>query len=711
MPEAINSNAIAVDSETFPMLAEAALTRLGCRDFRYNKSFRQITAKDEERFPGRYNWLINYNILIRWARSDSDLVFDVSVADDRNSWSESFCQKRAAQIVQAICQDSKQEMEPAKPSSLYGSARLAREADLKHASYLTEAPDSTQLLVAPWSDHECLAIPRHQTSWHAFVCGPTGGGKSSGLFIPNLLVRIGSSAIVTEATAGEEAPELYMKTAGWRAHHGHRIYHFDPSDISSTRLNPMDAVLKAPDHKRAALADMLANLIIVNTTPEGSTRADPIWDRNERHLLFVLIMHMVAKDPANAHFGAIRRLLAQSEKDIAIELHNSPSPLACREYQAFVGHSSDNYRHGVFSGLISRLNPWVTERIVRITCATDLDIEQLQNELFTFYFSVPSRRSDLKPIAALMLNFLIDIALSANFKNPLTLVLDEFTNFGYIPGIDQALSIIRRREMSAILGVQDFRQLKVVYGRDRAEIIASQPGTRIFFQPRDFKTAKEISDGLGQQTVLDTKFTDRGSVIERELGRPLMTASELMELGDQILVLTPSCPPVVCKRFTYKTMPAPENMPPPAQPEHPLLSEYAEFERQAKDQQQKLKKSEELTEEEKLIAEIQTTTLLLAKSDEENNTERTAALHGILIALGQKLEILQAQKRLATSASTEQSSGDSELKKEGDERSHDAAKSEDNKEDDEREDREDEHGEPRVQRRLVDEDDFFLAGL
>ena len=614
MPQAMQNNiSLPVDPDVFPMLAEAALTRLGCRDFRYNKSFRQITAKDEERFPGRHNWLIDYDILIRWAKADSSLNFDISVSDDRNSWSAEFCKKRLNQIATAICEDSKRELEEPKPSSLYGSARFATESDLRGAGYITDSPESTQLLIAPWQDCECLSIPRNQTSWHALVCGPTGGGKSSGLFIPNLLVRVNSSAIVTEATAGEESPELFTKTAGWRQRHGHRIYHFDPSDVSSTRLNPIDTVSKAPEHRRAALADMLANLIIVNTTPEGQTRSDPIWDRNEKHLLFVLIMHMVAKDPANAHFGAIRRLLAQPEKDLAIELESSPSPLATREYQAFVGHSSDNYRHGVFSGLISRLNPWVSERIVRITCTTDLNIEELQNELFTFYFSVPSRRADLKPIAALMLNFLIDIALSANFTNPLTLVLDEFTNFGYIPGIDQALSIIRRREMSAILGVQDFRQLKVVYGRDRAEIIASQPGTRIFFQPRDFKTAKEISDGLGHQTVLETKFTDRGNVLERELGRPLMTASELMELGDQILVLTPSSPPVVCKRFTYKTMPAPEGMPPPTLPEHPMLPEYVEFERVAKIKQDK-NAIELLTEEERLAAEIQTTMLLLAKA-------------------------------------------------------------------------------------------------
>ena len=45
-----------------------------------------------------------------------------------------------------------------------------------------------------------------RTNWHALICGPTGAGKSSGFFIPNLLSRVGSSAIVTEATAGFEPP-------------------------------------------------------------------------------------------------------------------------------------------------------------------------------------------------------------------------------------------------------------------------------------------------------------------------------------------------------------------------------------------------------------------------------------------------------------------------------------------------------------------------
>ena len=48
------------------MLVETSLSRLGCKDFKYNKAYRQITAKDMERYPGRNNWTIEYEILIRF---------------------------------------------------------------------------------------------------------------------------------------------------------------------------------------------------------------------------------------------------------------------------------------------------------------------------------------------------------------------------------------------------------------------------------------------------------------------------------------------------------------------------------------------------------------------------------------------------------------------------------------------------------------------
>jgi hypothetical protein len=50
-------------------------------------------------------------------------------------------------------------------------------------------------------------------------------------------------------------------------------------------------------------------------------------------------MHMVAKDPEQAHFGAIRKLLAKPEKQLEKELQNSNSGYAAEEFEAFMGPS------------------------------------------------------------------------------------------------------------------------------------------------------------------------------------------------------------------------------------------------------------------------------------------------------------------------------------------------------------------------------------
>ena len=98
-------------------------------------------------------------------------------------------------------------------------------------------------------------------------------------------------------------------------------------------------------------------------------------------------------------------------------------------------------------------------------------------------------------------------------------MLDEFTNFGYIPGIDDALSIIRRPRNFVCVrnsGLQAIR--KRIHARQgRIDHHASR-GHGYSSDREIFKTAKEVSDGLGYQTILDSKFSDRGSLQEREMG-------------------------------------------------------------------------------------------------------------------------------------------------------------------------------------------------
>ena len=218
-----------------------------------------------------------------------------------------------------------------------------------------------------------------------------------------------------------------------------------------------------------------------------------------------------------------------------------------------MNNSRDGFKYGVFAGLMQRLGLWVNPRIVALTEKTDIDIEGLPSQLFSFYLATPAAKTHLKPIAALIFNFILDLALNKHFEKPLFLSLDEFTNFGMIPGIAEKLSIIRHKRIGVMLGFQDYSQLLKVYGKDDATQMFSQPGTKFFFRPRTLEVAEKISKMAGNTTVYERKMTSSGHIQERESGRPLIDPGEVLALADQeMIVFTPQCPPLKMPRFTWE---------------------------------------------------------------------------------------------------------------------------------------------------------------
>ena len=131
-------------------------------------------------------------------------------------------------------------------STIYGAARWGTVDELKAAGYIQPKADSKRLIIGRTNDKQYIQVPELWTHAHALVCGRTGVGKSRGFFIPQLIERLGTSMVVTEATPGYEAGELYKLTSGWRKIAGHNIYCFNPSDMTSHRINPIDRVRRAP---------------------------------------------------------------------------------------------------------------------------------------------------------------------------------------------------------------------------------------------------------------------------------------------------------------------------------------------------------------------------------------------------------------------------------------------------------------------------------
>jgi type IV secretory pathway TraG/TraD family ATPase VirD4 len=556
----------------------ATLKRLGYEVFTPQKS-KRITARLKDTQRGMNTWNLVYEVSLRFEEENGGCLIQLTISESNYNFSKAYCQKKLTELIDALDEDVRDfiEIDESKAqSTTHGSARFATEKELEEAGYLVEEIDSRRLLLAPWEGSRYIAVPEAETNRHCLVRGPTGAGKSTGFFIPNICARLQSSCIVTEATAGlseKERPDLYVKTAGWRHHNGSAIYYFNPSDLSSTRINPLDKVRASRPDEVAFHAEDLAQLVILNTSPPTAQRVDPIWDKAEKYLLWILIMHVVAADdPEVCHFGAIRNLLRASEKVLREILDRSKSEVAAAEYKAFLMHSSENFRHGVFAGLLQRLNAWLTANVVTLTKETDLDIQKLQTELFSFYLSVPSRKQNLKPIAALIFNYLLDLALDNDFEYPLALFLDEFTNFGAIPAIDEALSIIRRRRIPVVLGVQTDNQITDIYGRNKTEIILDQLATKVVFRPQKLETAESVSRELGMKTETLSETNASGFTSYREVGRPLLTVSDLRTMqSDEVILMPPGIAPIKTKRFDYRSYPAPTGYEPPAREVHKVV--------------------------------------------------------------------------------------------------------------------------------------------
>lgn len=586
-----SSRIIEAPIESVAELATTVVSRLGWRVKFTNQKLKQLSAFDNqtERL-GQDVWRFEFDAFVKWRKLSQGVEVAVTVAEKQMQWTKEHCAKRCSQILEGICNDAQElqniEQEEV-PPDMYGSAKWATSDDLVKAGYLDKDHDQRRFVLGPGPDQSFLSVPASETAMHAVVCGPTGSGKSSTIYIPNLIERTGVSAIVTEATAGDEPPDLFHKTAGFRQKAGHRIYKFNPDDMTSHRINPLDHV------KTFDQAASIANLIIQNTSAKFST-GDQIWENSERHLLTVLVMHASTQ---GGHLGMIRRWLRNGADGLGTILMASPVNEVREEFRGFYSASSEGFRHGVVSGLMQRLNLWVSPRIVALTEKSDIDLKAMANERFTFYLAVPAQKTHLKPLAALIFNFVLNLSLESKFQYPLALFLDEFTNYGYVSGVAEKLTIIRHRDIPAALGFQDYVQLRKVYGDDDAGLLFSQPGTKIFFRPRDVNTARKISESLGTRTIADRKVTSSGHLVDREIGRPLMSSGEVMALAaGHAITFTPSTPPMLLKTFTWQQYVEATAVPPPQFRKLEVNEELVRLCREAKEEPDE--ESPELQEDE-----------------------------------------------------------------------------------------------------------------
>jgi len=443
----------------------------------------------------------------------------------------------------------------------YGSARWATTREIERAGLHRDAGVFLGRL-----GHHYL---RHDGPEHVMAFAPTRSGKGVGLVIPTLLGWTGSAVI------HDIKGENWQLTAGFRSRFSHCLL-FNPTDAASAKYNPLLEVRRGEYEVRDTqnIADILVD-------PEGALERRNHWEKTSHSLLVGAILHILyaeeektlarvatfLSDPQRPFTDTLKRMMTTNHLGAPDKpLVHPVVASAARELL----NKSDNERSGVLSTAMSFLGLYRDPTVATVTSRCDWRIADLveSKQPVSLYLVVPpSDISRTKPLIRLILNQIgrrltekLGTDAGAPRKHQLLMMLDEFPALGRLDFFETSLAFMAGYGVRAFLIAQSLNQIEKAYGEHNA--ILDNCHVRVAFATNDERTARRISDALGQATEQRAMRNYAGHrlapwlahvmVSRQETARPLLTQGEVMQLppADE-LVMVAGLAPIRAKKLRY----------------------------------------------------------------------------------------------------------------------------------------------------------------
>jgi len=313
-----------------------------------------------------------------------------------------------------------------------------------------------------------VRIPMVYEPQSVIVLGDTGAGKTVALkqMIDQIEER-GDLAVIHDPKAD------YLPTY-FQAKRGDVV--LNPFDTRSPFWNPGDEVLSPPD------IETVANAFFPDIPGK-----DVFWTESPRKLMTLFLS----------------KGLSASDMVRLFEIENQiDKVVAGSKYASLIDPKSPAQRSGVLSELtkLAQILQWLPERQETKTrwSAAQWTAEPRG---WLFLTSRADQSNALQTIYAIWLELLITRCLAKRFSKRLWFIIDELPVLRYIPNLQKLITLGRECNVPLIIGLQGRAQLDERYGQNGAEVILSQPVTKVFLRTSEPKAAKWISDSIGHQAL------------------------------------------------------------------------------------------------------------------------------------------------------------------------------------------------------------------
>ena len=391
---------------------------------------------------------------------------------------------------------------------------------------------------------------------HSLVIGATGSGKTQMIINPlvNLLAKKGESMVITDPKG-----EIFEKNGEMLKDLGYDVIVVNFRDPKNGSCwNPYTLPYKYYKEGNQDKANELLNDMAINIATDEKAD-DPFWTNSAADYLTGLSLGMFedAKED-EISISTVNLMMTVGEEKIGASTYakeyfkfKDPASPAAINALGTVNAPQDT-KNSIESVLKQKIKVFaVTQNLAEMLSRSDFDMETIGERKTAVFMIIQDEKTTYHALATIFVKqcyeSLIAVAQRHGGKLPVrtNFLLDEFANMPKFKDITTMITAARSRQIRMTMIIQNFAQLKQVYGNEDAETIRGNCGNILYLLTGELSALEEISKLCGDKIVKVGKD-------KKEETRPLITVTELQRFKqDEVLILRHRLPPLRTKFLPF----------------------------------------------------------------------------------------------------------------------------------------------------------------
>ena len=391
----------------------------------------------------------------------------------------------------------------------------------------------------------------HRRNVNVLVIGGSGAGKTFSYCKPNVM-QCNSSYVILDPKG-----EIVRDTGHLLEENGYEVKVLDLINMEKSHCYNPFVYLKTDNDVQKLVTNLFKS-----TTPKGSASSDPFWDVAASMLLLSLIFFLMYEAPEEEqNFVMVMELLRAGEvkeddDDYVSPLDmlfnrletKNPEHIALKYYRAYHCGAAKTLQ-SIQVTLASRLEKFNLESVAQLTQIDELNLPSLGEKKVALFAIIPDNDTSFNFLVSILytqlfqqLFYLADYKHNGSLPVHVHFVMDEFANVSLPDDFDKILSVMRSREVSVSIILQNLAQLKALFEK-QWESIVGNCDEFLYLGGNEQSTHKYVSELLGKETI-DTNtygrsFGSHGSYSTNDqiAGRELLTPDEVRMLDNNYALL------------------------------------------------------------------------------------------------------------------------------------------------------------------------------